>query len=235
MYRCLACSARFESHYTVCNACFCSHSLVAEGVRPRAEVDGEMELVDATTLARATWQRIDVPAYPSIELRRGALVVLFGPPGAGKSSMLARALDTLNGPALLVSVEEPAGPSLAMRLGRLGVKRNDLYVAGRATVDQIASFARERRLLGLGIDSVQRGAFEPRDLRHLLLTLPHLATMLVSSQVNKQGDLRGSEELRHEADVVIEVSALRWAIVKSRYQMVGANGAVLREVGDAAE
>jgi hypothetical protein len=47
--------------------------------------------------------------------------------------------------------------------------------------------------------------------------------------VNKAGDIRGTEELRHEADVVLELAALRWEIVKSRYQPPSAMGSVIDE------
>ncbi len=238
MFRCIACGARFATHVPVCCACFTSHALVPAGERPRAIVDSEMEITDARTLARAVWQPVEVPAYTRLELRRGALVVLVGSAGAGKSTMLAKALDSMRGVALLVSVEEPGGPSLALRLARLGVKREDLLVVSRATVDQLAALARDRKVVALGIDSVQRSTHEPRDLRHLLLAIPSLAVLLATSQVNKAGDLRGSEELRHEADIVVEVEAMRWRITKSRYQPVGLAGPVLpdrEEHPDAAE
>jgi predicted ATP-dependent serine protease len=188
-----------------------------------------MELTDAKTLARAVWQSVELPAYPAIEVRRGALVVLVGAAGAGKSTMLARALDTIRGTSMLVSLEEPGGPSLALRLARLGVKRDDLLIASRANVDQLAGVLRERKIVAIGIDSVQRSMFEPRELRHLLLTLSNLAVLLCTSQVNKTGDMRGSEELRHEADVVIELERLRWRVAKSRYQPPDLSGPVLSE------
>ncbi len=111
--------------------------------------------------------------------------------------------------ALLLSIEEPGGPSLAARLARLAIKREDLLVASHASVDQVATIVRERKVTALGVDSLQRSMFEPREVRHLLLTLPSLSLLLATSQINKSGDLRGSEELRHEADVVIEVEAMR--------------------------
>lgn len=233
MYRCLACAARFAIHQPLCTMCFAWHSLVPVGERPRADHDHEVELTDARALSRGIWQRVDVRAFPCIDVRRGALVVLGGPPGAGKSSMMVRALDSVSGPALLLSLEEPGGPTLAMRLARLGVKRSDLYIASRVTVDQLAGIVRERKIVSLGIDSVQRSMFEPRELRHLLLTLPSLAVLFAASQLNKDGGLRGSEELRHEADVVIELDAMTWRITKSRYQSVGEAGAVLRTLAEA--
>lgn len=235
MFRCLSCSAQFDAHMPVCSYCFASHSLLPVARRPRAAIDGEMELTDARSLTRAIWEGVDIPAYSGLELRRGALVVLVGAAGSGKSTMLAKLLATLSGPAMLVSIEEPGGPSLALRLSRVGIKRSDLLIASRATADQLASVIRERKLVAAGIDSVQRSFFEPRELRHLLLTLPGLRVLFCTSQVNKQGSLRGSEELRHEADVVLELENMAWTVTKSRYQAIGATGPVLREAEEGVQ
>jgi predicted ATP-dependent serine protease len=229
MFRCLACSAVFAAHFPLCTSCFTSHSLLAIGSRPGAALDGEIELTDARTLSRAVWQAESLPAYPSVALKRGALVVVVGRPGCGKSTMTARALDSIRGPVLLVSIEEPGGPSLAIRLARLGAKREDLHIASRATVDQLAAIIREKKVVALAIDSVQRSTFEPRELRHILLTLPSLGVLLAVSQVTKSGDIRGTEELRHEADVVLELEEMTWTVTKSRYQEPGVSGPVLRQ------
>ena len=58
-------------HTPLCSHCFTSHALALEADRPRAVLDGEMELTDAKTLARAVWQDVAVPAY-SFGVRRGA-------------------------------------------------------------------------------------------------------------------------------------------------------------------
>jgi hypothetical protein len=236
MFRCIRCAARFASYFPLCSYCFSDHALVPIAERARAAIDGEVELTDARALARAVWQRVDVPAFPTIELRRGAFVVLVGSPGVGKSTMIARALDSIRGVVLLLSVEEPGGPSLALRLARLGVKREDLLVASRATVDQLASIVRDRKVVAIGIDSIQRSTLEPRDLRHLLLTLSTLSALFVASQTTKSGDIRGTEELRHEADVVLELDTCGWRLTKSRYQPTGLTGPVLsKEEPVAAE
>jgi predicted ATP-dependent serine protease len=227
MYRCLHCGARFPVHAPICSRCWASHQIVLEGDRPRADVDGVPELVSARDLSRQRWTSVEVGAFPRLKLGRGALVVLVGRSGSGKSSLLARALDTIRGPAVIVSTEEPAGPSVQDRLDRLHVRRDDLWICSRGTVDQVAEIVRQRKVVSLGIDSVQRASYEPRELRHLLLTLPTLAVLFAVSQVNRDGDVRGGEELAHECDVLIEVEALKWRIVKSRYQAEG-GGDVLR-------
>jgi predicted ATP-dependent serine protease len=227
MFRCTICGARFAIHLPVCTNCFRSHTLLPFGERPRAALDAEVEVSDAKELSRAVWQRIEIPAYPTIELRKHALVTVVGRAGAGKSSFIGRALDSVQGTTLLQSIEEPNGPTLAVRFARLGIKRASMLVVSRGSVDQVATLLRDRKVVAMGIDSVQRSAYEPRDLRHVLVTIPSLALLLVTSQVTKSGDIRGTEELRHESDVVIEVEGLRWLVTKSRYQSTGVSGDVL--------
>jgi predicted ATP-dependent serine protease len=223
----MVCGSRFAAYAPACSYCWAAHSLALAPERARAAIDSEVELTTARDLARTQWQEAGLPAYPGLELRRGALVVVFGPAGSGKSTWAARALDSLQSPSLLVSVEEPAGPSLAERLARVGAKDDRLMVCSRATVDQIAAIVRQRRVEALCVDSVQRAMFEARDLRHLLQVLPSLALVVAVSQINRDGDVRGGEELAHEADVVIELEALRWTVRKSRYQPSGASGSVI--------
>ncbi len=227
LYRCLACGARFPSHAPVCSWCWQGHSLVMAPDRQRAAIDAEPEMMTAKDLARTTYVSVDVPAYPDLVLKRGAMVVLVGPGGAGKSTMAARMLDSMQTTTLLLSVEEPAGPSVADRLARIGARDERMLVCSRASVDQVVGIVRKRSVAAIGIDSVQRASYEARELRHMLITIPALAFIVAVSQVNRDGDVRGGEELAHECDVLVEVQAMRWAIRKSRYQPTGVTGDVL--------
>ncbi|HTR51269.1 MAG TPA: hypothetical protein VMJ10_11220 [Kofleriaceae bacterium] len=227
MYRCLVCASVFAAYVPVCSYCWEAHSLVLLPQRARAEVDGEVELTTARELARTQYQDAKLPAYPGLELRRGALVVVFGRRGSGKSTFVLRALDSLAAPTLLLSIEEPAGPSLGARLTRVGAKDDKLLVCSRATVRQLVDIVRQRKIAALAVDSVQRAMFEGRDLRHLLNVLPSLQLVLAVSQINAHGDVRGGEELAHESDVLLEIADLQWIVQKSRYQPDGASGAVL--------
>jgi hypothetical protein len=121
----------------------------------------------------------------------------------------------------LLSLEEPPGPSLGDRLLRVGVRRDDYGVVGRASVDQVVALLRRSRAVALGIDSVQRSMFTPREVRHLLNVIPTLALVACVSQVNAEGEVRGGEEYGHEADLLLDVADMRWRVLKSRYQESG--------------
>jgi predicted ATP-dependent serine protease len=186
-----------------------------------------IELTTARDLMSQECQEVNLPAFPTLVLRRGALVLLVGAAGSGKSTLAARALDSMQALTLLVSVEEPPGDSLKERLRRIAAKDERLLVCSHATVDEIADVVRQRKVAALAVDSIQRAVFEARDLRHWLRVLPSLELVIAVSQINRNGDVRGGEVLSHEADVVIEVADLHWTILKSRYQPIGASGSVL--------
>ena len=209
-----------------CTDCWNASCIAIEPQRAHAASDAEVEMASAREISSAQWSTVSTPAYPALRLGRGALVVVVGAAGAGKSTMACRGLDSMRGPTVLLSVEEPIGPSLSDRLARVGCKRDDFYVVSRATVDQLVSTIRQKNVVALGVDSCQRAMFEPRDLRHLLTTCPTLSVIWAISQVNRDGEARGGEALPHEADVVVEVHQMRWRISKSRYQPEG-EGVVL--------
>lgn len=227
-FRCIQCGAFYEGWAAWCSACCADGALVHVGQRTRAALDGELEVSDARTLAKASWTRVECLAYPTIDLRAGAMVVIHGPPASGKSTMLARALDSFRpeGAVILGSYEEPPGPSLGERLGRLAIRRADFVVTGRASIDQLGALVRARKAVALGIDSAQASGLSAEDLRRLL-TVTGLRALFVVSQQNKAGKIEGRQSLPHEADVVIAAADLRWRIEKTRYSPIGIEGAVL--------
>lgn len=241
-FRCHVCGTLYDRHAPWCSACAGAGTIVLVGRRLVAEVDLVAELTTARDLARSAWQEVPTTAYPSLRIGRGALIVLMGDSGQGKSSMGSRLLDGIGGPVAYVSAEEPPGPSLAARLARLAVKRSDFFVLGRASIDQVVEVCRARGAIALAVDSVQVAAWSPRDCRHLLAVLPSLLMVVAIAQLNKAGRIEGRNALEHEADVVVECAEMRWQLTKSRYQPTNApdaRGDVLRlrveEEPDAAD
>ena len=217
-WRCYRCGDCYNEHVRWCARCGGINTTVRLGQRPSASIDGVAEVSDAASLAALAGIPAPVPAYPTLLVGRGALVVLWGPPAGGKSTCSTRWLDSLPGPVLYASCEEGLGPTLAGRLVRSGVTRRDFGVIGRASVDQICEELRRRRAIGLVVDSVQSAAFEPSELRHILAVHPALQTLIAVCQVNAKGSPEGRRSLIHEADVAIHVEDLHASITKSRYQ-----------------
>jgi predicted ATP-dependent serine protease len=191
------------------------------GSRLPADVDAEPEITSAKDLARTQWSTVTTERYPELRLGHGCFLLAKGRRGSGKSTFITGLLDGIKAPVLLLSLEEPPGPSLGDRLLRVGVRRDDYGVVGRASVDQVVALLRRSRAVALGIDSVQRSMFTPREVRHLLNVIPTLALVACVSQVNAEGEVRGGEEYGHEADLLLDVADMRWRVLKSRYQESG--------------
>jgi predicted ATP-dependent serine protease len=154
--------------------------------------------------------------------------MVAGQPGSGKSTISAKASDSIPGPAVLVSAEEGISPSLAARLIRANIKRDDFHIISRASVDQVVSFACQNKAKSLVVDSVHECAWTASELRHAMSMIPSLDVLFAVLQVNKLGEPAGSMTLQHEADVLIGVEAMRWRLLKSRYQSIdGVGGEVL--------
>ena len=185
-------------------------------------IDAETEVSSAAVLSKLAASPEPVAAYPQILCSPGALAVLWGPPGGGKTTAMLRWLNGLRGPVLFLSAEEGLGPVLAQRLVRLGISRPDFGLLGRATVDAVGEEVRRRKAVGLGIDSVQAAMFEPSELRHLLAVLPSLQVVLAVCQVNARGTPEGRNALIHEADIAANVSGMHITLSKSRYQLANA-------------
>lgn len=189
--------------------------------RLRAAVDTVPAISNARALSRQAWASIEQHAYPELLLGPGALVVVDGPPGAGKSSWACRLADAVRGPALLVSSEEGLGPTLTARLLRCAVKRDDFHVVSRASVDAAVELARKVGAVSLVLDSVQSAVWSSDELRHVLSVVDDLAVLIAVLQVRKDNLPAGSNTFIHEADVRVRVEDGRWALAKSRYQPLG--------------
>ena len=227
MYRCFRCSSTYDRHTGFCSSCWSAGTVILVGQRPVAASDGLPEVVEAGVLIRSSWRFVPVSTYSTLRCGHGAMIVIYGPSASGKSTMTARLVAGIDGPAILVSSEEGPGPGLAERLDRAGLTRPGVVVVGRATVDQVYELARVRKAQTLAVDSVQLSTYTAADLRHLLAVLPALKLLIAVSQVNKHGEIEGRNALLHEADAALHVESMHWSLVKSRYQPTPLDGPVL--------
>jgi predicted ATP-dependent serine protease len=219
-WTCIDCATRYPTRVAWCSYCSSQGRVVLIGQRPSAAIDQEPESADAASLAALAGEPVPVRAYPMILTGHGALAVLWGVPGGGKSTMAARWLNAVQGPVLYVSHEEGLGPTIAARLKRLGISRRDFRLIGRANVDQVVAEIRRSRPVAVAIDSVQAGVWEASDLRHLLALHPRLSTILAVCQVNAKGAPEGRRGLIHEADLAVHVEGMAATVTKSRYSEI---------------
>jgi predicted ATP-dependent serine protease len=228
-FRCVECGALFAEHFAVCSSCWRSGSLIPVAHRLRAAIDYQPGVSNARALAGMAWRKVEhAGAYEELVVGAGALVLVSGPPGSGKSSLSARFANAVKGPVLYVAAEEGISPSLAARLLRCNVKRPDFHVLTRASVDAAVAFAQKHKAVACVVDSVQEAVWTSHELRHVLEVVPSMDVLLAVMQVTKAGLAAGSNAYQHECDVHARVEAMAWNLVKSRYQdLAGIGGPVL--------
>lgn len=149
----------------------------------------------------------------------GAVVLLGGDPGIGKSTLLLQALDGLakgGRPILYVSGEESVAQT-AMRAQRLGVTRDNLFVHAETNLEKILGEADRARPAVLAVDSVQTTQTDALDgipgsvgqVRECAARLTtwaksHGVPVVLVGHVTKDGAIAGPRTLEHIVDVVLQ-------------------------------
>jgi DNA repair protein RadA/Sms len=154
----------------------------------------------------------------------GAVVLVGGDPGVGKSTLLLQALAGLTERgvrALYVSGEESAAQT-AQRARRLGLHPQNLLVLAESDLGAVERAVREHKPKALVVDSVQTiresglesAAGTVSQLREVTARLTELskqngiATFLVG-HVTKEGQLAGPKVLEHLVDTVLSFEGER--------------------------
>ena len=148
----------------------------------------------------------------------GSVVLLAGPPGIGKSTLLLQwlaAMAAAGQPGLLVSGEESRA-QVAGRARRIGVAADAVSFAPGRDLHAVLAAARAERPTVLAVDSIQtlrdpEATTQPggvAQVRACVDALVELAktddiTVVVSGHVTKDGDLAGPRALEHAVDVVL--------------------------------
>lgn len=153
----------------------------------------------------------------------GAVVLIGGDPGIGKSTLLLQALDALQRsglPTLYVTGEE-SGAQVALRARRLGLADSQVPVLAEIQLERIvATLERERPAVAV-IDSIQtvyteQLASAPGSVAQVRECAAHLTrlaksggdgqrstTLVLVGHVTKEGALAGPRVLEHMVDTVL--------------------------------
>ena len=191
----------------------------------------------------------------------GSTTLLFGEPGAGKSTLALMVLRerALRGDGVaLVAAEESPG-QVARRARRLGAVPEGLDVLATADLSAAEALVREGRRTLVVVDSVSAlsdgalagGAGSVPQVRHAAERLCAAAkstdtTLLLVGHVTKDGELAGPRALEHLVDTVVRIEGERQGTlrllrsVKNRFGATGEVGLLemsgdgLRELADPA-
>jgi len=147
----------------------------------------------------------------------GAVVLLAGEPGVGKSTLLleAGALAAGHGRVLYVTGEESAA-QVRLRADRIGAVSDDLFLAAETDFGALLGHVQEvnpsllivdsvQTVSAAGVDGVPGGVTQVREVTAALTALAKqrcLTTVLVG-HVTKDGSVAGPRTLEHLVDVVL--------------------------------
>ena len=224
-YACAACGRRSSQWAGRCPDCgawgeveeVVIHASPTRAAGPSALVTGLIE-DGATEPPRIETGLPDLDRVLGGGLVAGSVVLLAGPPGIGKSTLLLQwlaAMSAAGSPGLLVSGEESRA-QVASRARRLGVRTEEVSFAPGRDLRAILQAARSARPAILAVDSIQTvrdleattqpgGVAQVRGCTDAFVELAKTEDIAVvlTGHVTKEGDLAGPRALEHAVDVVL--------------------------------
>jgi DNA repair protein RadA/Sms len=150
----------------------------------------------------------------------GSSILLIGPPGAGKSTLVLQVLKKMNISSLYVSGEESV-QQLKLRADRLKINSKNIYLLFETNVQKIVSQVNETSPKVLIIDSIQTMYTNLSDalpgsstqIRKCTYILRRLAQqkyliLIIVGQVTKDMKVAGPKLLEHAVDVVLYIEVV---------------------------
>lgn len=228
---CTACGATTTGWFGKCPSCQGWNTIEEDIVAPEAtdrvvlSAGGKASEVARSTEAAAASESLPRVRSEIDELDRvlggglvpGSVVLLGGPPGIGKSTLLLQACAGLaqHGPVLYASGEESVA-QVASRARRLGAAHDELMLMAETRSEAILEAARENKPGCLVVDSVQTvysGEHEglPGNVSQIRAVAAQLIShakshdvpVMIVGHVTKDGQLAGPRLLEHMVDAVL--------------------------------
>jgi len=197
------CGAKADEHLPLCPRCgrVGSYMCVVTAPSPMPHAYPAEVLSAGQLRARAQMARALPPPWgelsPSWQVP--FLLLLWGCPGTGKTTQALRLADSWPGRALFVAVEGGLGVVLSQMAARLELTRPHFVYP--STWDELVSAAADYDLII--VDSLQTIAATAESLRSELVDRA-AKSLVLTSQVNAQGEVRGGMAASHLADVSAE-------------------------------
>ena len=226
IYSCTDCGAQATKWLGRCPECNAWNSYAQEEVAVSAK--------PATALSASTTPlpigAIDADVAPRIStnlpsfdrvlgggLVIGAITLVGGEPGIGKSTLLLQAAEELaaHGPVLYVSGEE-SPRQIAMRARRLGTTSDNIRLYTETSVEKIVAEVEAMRPVAVIVDSIQTvytssngstpgSVGQVRDSAGVLMTAAKRLSIpiFLIGHITKEGTIAGPKSLEHIVDTVL--------------------------------
>ncbi len=150
------------------------------------------------------------------KLSTSALCLVYGEPGAGKSSLMSYVINSLEKTVLYISGEESI-EQVGERLKRQGVSESKAYISSSTYIEDIEKNLGSGGFKFVIIDSIQTLRSKDNSklssqneilLKLQTLAIDHEINIWIIGHVNKAGKIAGPKHLEHMVDVVLSFSKI---------------------------
>ena len=155
------------------------------------------------------WQSLlgppDDPGMPVSE--EGTSCLVYGRRGYGKSSLLLRLAASVRGSVVWMALEPGMGPGMVKAYAvRMGLELRDSFrIVEPGSLEDMCSALRARKRMLVVTDSVSTFDYPIQAWKAIREATPGAAFFSIV-QVNKQGQMGGSEKLAHLCDTIVRVN-----------------------------
>jgi DNA repair protein RadA/Sms len=176
-----------------------------------------IDAVDADSSPRISTRMPNLDRVLGGGLVLGAVTLVGGEPGIGKSTLLLQAAEQLaiEGPVLYVSGEE-SPRQIALRARRLGTVNPNIHLYAETSVEKIVAAAEKMRPAAVIVDSIQTvhtmmnstmpgSVGQVRDSAGVLMTAAKRMNVpiFLIGHITKEGTIAGPKSLEHIVDTVL--------------------------------
>jgi DNA repair protein RadA/Sms len=173
--------------------------------------------VESSTIPRTSTKIQHLDTLLGGGLVLGSSILLIGPPGAGKSTLVLQLLKKVNLPSLYVTGEESV-LQLKQRADRLSINSHKIFLLSESNVKKIIANAVKNQTKMLVVDSIQT-MFDaasdslpgsPTQIRKCTYLLRRIAlelnlVLIIVGQVTKDKTVAGPKAIEHAVDVVLNL------------------------------